>query len=366
MKTIGCLVNTFLRRSEGFIYEQVVNVKKYNVEVFARAYRNREMFPWGKVNALQGIESLRYTLFREAGSFDKAIKEKNVKLLHAHFGVDGVYALPFAQKHKIPLVVTFHGQDITRLPKFKVFPPAWFNYWSHYHELQREGALFLGVSDFISRKLIEKGFPGEKVRTHYLGVNTNVETVSGKREKVILTVGRLVEKKGIEYLIRAMAEVVKTERDCKLLVCGEGPLRKSLEILTDKLKLKGPVEFVGWKSKNELQKLYGRASVFVLPSVTASDGDCEGLGMVFLEAMTHSLPVIGTNHGGIPDVIIDKETGFLVPERDSMLLADAIKTLINDRSLAERMGMKGNELVKEKFNITRQIEKLEAIYREFI
>ena len=311
MKTIGCLVNTFLRRSEGFIYEQLINAKKYNVEVFTRAYSNRDLFKYSNINSLNGINSLKYTLFRQSQVFDEVIKDKDIKLIHAHFGVDGVYALPLAQKHKLPLVVTFHGQDITRLPKFTVYPPAWFNYWLHFRELQRNGSLFLGVSNFISKQLIEKGFPKDRVITHYLGVNTQVESNALREEKLILTVGRLVEKKGTEYLLRAMAEVNKTVSGCKLLVCGDGPLKNKLEKLATELKLNESVEFVGWKSKDELQKLYSQASMFVLPSVTASDGDCEGLGMVFLEAMTHSLPVIGTYHGGIPDLINDKENGLL-------------------------------------------------------
>jgi glycosyltransferase involved in cell wall biosynthesis len=267
----------------------------------------------------------------------------------------------------LPLIVTFHGQDITRLPKFTLYPPAWFNYWLHYKELQKEGTLFLGVSDFISRKMIEKGFPKERVRTHYLGVPVQPTLAKAdNKDNIVLTVGRLVEKKGTEYLIRAMADVVRTVKDARLIICGDGPLRAYLEKLAQELRIENSVEFRGWQSKIELQEQFRKANIFVLPSVTAKDGDCEGLGMVFLEAMTYGVPVIGTDHGGIPDVIRHNETGFLIPEKDNNALAEKIKILLNDKALAVKMGERGFELVNEKFNIQKQIGKLENMYDELI
>jgi glycosyltransferase involved in cell wall biosynthesis len=366
MKTIGYLVNTFLRPSEGFIYEQVAGIKQYNVEVLTREYVNQDRFPYGNVNALANNERFSYTLRREASSFNKLIIDKDIRLLHAHFGVEGVYALPIKRKFNLPLITTFHGHDITRLPKFTLYPPAWFNYWMHYRELQREGDLFLAVSNFIAQKLIDKGFPEEKVKTHYLGINTDVEVKGHRKDKKILTAGRLVEKKGTNYLIRAMAKVVQKHSDALLIICGDGPLKSDLQKTAENLGLGRNILFKGWTNQQELFALMNNTRIFALPSVTAANGDCEGLGMVFLEAMARAVPCIGTRHGGIPDVVLDNETGFLVPERDPDQLADRIISLLSDQALCDAMGKRGRELACSQFNIVTQIQKLEALYKGYL
>ncbi len=374
MKTIGYLINTFCRKSEGFIYDQVVGIKNFQVEVLTREYINKGQFPYDKVNSINdnfcGLEKFwhiySYTIFRNCSYFSKIIKQKNIKLLHAHFGPDGVYALKLKQKHSLPLIISFYGHDLTRLPKFVLYPPAWFNYWFYFRELQINGDLFIVNCDFLSRKIIERGFPYQKVKTHYLGININYDSNLEDKEKILLTVARLVEKKGTLYLIKAMTKIVSKDKEIKLYIVGDGILRKSLENLATKLNLKNNVIFLGWLSREEVIKLIKKSIIFVLPSITAKDGDCEGLPTVILEAMAYGLPVVSTYHAGIPEAVINNETGFLVPERDYKELADKLIVLISDRRLREKMGKRAREVVQEKFNIEKQIGKLEKIYKEFI
>jgi glycosyltransferase involved in cell wall biosynthesis len=373
METIAYLVNTFLRKSEWFIYDQVRAIKNFQVEVLAREYINREIFPYDRVNYLFKTSSLKeyysllkYTLFCDVYYFSEVINRKNIKLIHAHFGPNGVWGLEVKRKNKLPLIITFHGHDITRLPKFVFYPPAWFHYFLKFEDLKKETELFLAVSNFIAKKLVEKGFPKEKIKTHYLGIKIEKYEISKTKEKIILTVGRLVEKKGTEYLIRAMVKIKEKIPNAILYICGDGPLKNYLLKLTKELRLEKNVLFLGWQKREDVFKLMQKSAVFVLPSITAKDGDAEGLPTVILEAMLHQLPAVGSMIDGISEAVIDKETGFLVPERDVDQLAEKILILLQDLSLAEKMGKKGRQFVEEKFNLDKQIKKLESIYREFL
>jgi len=168
------------------------------------------------------------------------------------------------------------------------------------------------------------------------------------------------------YFISAAAEVCKQHRDAKFLICGDGPMRNELEQLTETKKLTENVRFLGWKSKIELAALMRSARVLVIPSVTARDGDSEGLGIVMLEAMACGLPVIGTLHSGIPEAIVDGENGFLFEEKDYIELSKKIKLILGDKARSIDMGKKARELVINKFNINKQVSKLEEIYQAYM
>ena len=224
--------------------------------------------------------------------------------------------------------------------------------------------MFLAVSNFIRNRLIEHGFDQDKVITHHLGIPIPALPAIVKDPLSIVTAGRLVEKKGTEYLIRAMRIVVDSIPEAQLTICGDGPLRASLEQLVDSMNLKSNIKFVGWKPKPDVLDILSRASVFVLPSITSRDGDSEGLGMVFLEAMALQTPVIGTNHGGIPDAVQHEVNGYLVKECDPGEIAERIINLIKNPAIAAKMGQQGRNIVETCFDITKQINKLENIYSQ--
>ncbi len=362
---IAVLINTYLRPSEVFIYEQIRAVTKYNVHVLSRSNTNNPAFVHEHVHSISSqnrLEALQYMLTRNSNYFNKVVKEQDVRLIHAHFGTEGVYGIPLARCNSIPLITTFHGHDITRLPKATVWPISWAQYWLHFNELKERGTLFLAVSDFIRKRLIEHGFHQDKVITHHLGIPIPALPEVVKDPLSIVTAGRLVEKKGTEYLIRAMRIVADAIPEARLTICGDGPLRASLEQLTDSLNLTKNIQFAGWKTKPEVLDILARASVFVLPSVTSRDGDSEGLGMVFLEAMALQTSVIGTNHGGISDAIQNEGNGYLVKERDPQEIAEKIIFLLNNPSIASQMGLQGRNSVESNFDITKQIKKLEELY----
>ena len=169
-------------------------------------------------------------------------------------------------------------------------------------------------------------------------------------DRVILSVGRLVERKGFEYLIGAMASLQNDFPSVKLLIVGHGPREEHLKSLAIKMKQEDRVVFAGEVTEKELLACYSRADVFVLPAIVDSKGDTEGLGVVLLEAMAAGRPVVATKTGGIPEVVVNGETGLLVEPRNSAALGKAIRTILLNLTLGNALGKKGKELVKEKFD----------------
>jgi colanic acid/amylovoran biosynthesis glycosyltransferase len=299
-------------------------------------------------------------------SFVRRVRGLDPVLIHAHFGLDGALALPLVRRLRKPLVVTFHGFDATVADEH-----ARRSYHKHRlylrrrRELQREGQLFLAVSEFIRKRLLEQGYPEERVVVHYTGIDTREFAPSGEeREPVVLFAGRLVEKKGCEYLIRAMAVVQRELPEVELTVIGDGPLRSSLEQLAaEKL---GRRRFLGTQPPEAVRSWIGRSRVFSVPSVVAADGDAEGFGMVFAEAQAMGTPVASFASGGIPEAVSHGRTGLLARERDWKGLAEHILTLLQDDKLWRQMSGAGVERVRSRFDLRRQTALLEELYGRII
>jgi len=181
-----------------------------------------------------------------------------------------------------------------------------------------------------------------------------------QKENTLLYVGRLVKRKGVEYLLRAVKHL-ETRIPIELMIVGDGPERKNLEMLVHDLNLRN-VTFYGFVPQIDLKSFYQRASVFVLPAVTDPTGDTEGLGVVLLESMSVGVPVIVSKVGGIPDIIADGKTGLLVEEKNSLQLAETIEALLTDHELRARLVSNANRLVHSEFSWER-IAKM--ILREY-
>lgn len=182
----------------------------------------------------------------------------------------------------------------------------------------------------------------------------------------ILTVGRFVEKKGYEYSLRAAALL----RDKGVLfeynIVGEGPLLEQMKLLAEQLGIADYVKFNGALKQDVVVSFYKSAHVFLLPSVTAADGDTEGQGLVLQEAQAIGLPVVATLHNGFPDSIIDGVTGYLVPERDPGALYEKLLLLYNSEELCTGMGAKGRLFVEQNFDSGVVVSKLLNLYEKVL
>ena len=312
------------------------------------------------------FSEIAYKLLATAPQFTKHLSKVKPVLIHAHFGADGLRILPFAKKLGIPLLVTFHGSDATAtVTKTHRVPYGHQRYLKRMKELQEGACHFIAVSEFIRGKLLAQGYPEGKVTQHYIGVDVSSFTPTDTEpEPVVLFVGRLTERKGVEYLIRAMAEVQKVRSDLELVIIGDGHLRRSLESLAASTLAR--YRFLGVQSPEDVRGWMRRSMIFAAPSIRSDWGEEEGLGMVFLEAQAVERPVVSFNSGGIREAVHDGVTGFLAAERDCETLARNILLLAKDRELRLRMGRAGRRHVAERFNLLRQTQRLEEIYAKVI
>lgn len=283
-------------------------------------------------------------------------------LVHAHFGPDGVLATTLAKALNVPLVVTFHGYDATVSDRFlRDISFVERKFVSRRKDLLAQCDRFIAVSRFIKRKLLERGVPEQKIVVHYIGVDPEkMKPAQVERQPTVLFVGRLVEKKGCAYLIRAMQRVQESLPGVELVVIGDGPLRAELEELAEKTL--GRCRFLGAQPGDVVRQWMNLARVFCVPSITAETGDAEGFGIVFAEAQAMGLPVVSFASGGIPEAVADGETGFLLPERDWEGVAQRISSLFRDRALWEAMSLAARERVQREFDLKKQCRVLEEIY----
>ena len=282
-------------------------------------------------------------------------------VLHCHFGPSGRWAVMLRDLGALrgKIVTSFHGYDVHEA-----------GVASRYTSLFQKGDLFTVNSDFTRRRAVELGAPPGKIVKLPVGLRLEefqpAPHVSRQRPPIeILTVARLVEKKGLKYSIRAVAHVAREypELGISYRIAGAGPLEDALRSLVRELGAVRTVTFLGPCDRAEVRRLYQQAHVFVLASVTASNGDMEGQGLVLQEAQAAALPVVSTVHNGIPEGVLDGVSGFLVPERDVEALAGRIEQLVRDPQLRARMGREGRAFVKQHYDIERLNDRLVGIYR---
>lgn len=342
--------------SERFIQDQAASLTRWR-PVLIGLEREGALLPGleeGLVLPESALERWRFRL--GGGGMTARLRAAAPRLVHAHFATDGLAALPLARALGLPLVTSLRGYDVTRSDAalLRSGRLSWMRYALGKRRLQREGALFLAVSDALRDQAIARGFPAARTRTHYNGVDLDRFHPAGEPREpgLILHVGRLVEKKGTEVLIEALARTP----GARLVIIGDGPLRRDLE------RRAGPkVRFLGALATDEVAAWMRRASVLAAPSATARDGDAEGLPNVVVEAAASGLPVVATRHSGIPEAVEDGVTGLLVPEGDAAALAEALAQAL---AAGPGIGEAARALAARKFDRRVQAARLEAIYDE--
>jgi glycosyltransferase involved in cell wall biosynthesis len=218
------------------------------------------------------------------------------------------------------------------------------------------------VSDFIAQQALLRGCPESKLLQHYIGID--LERFSQPKNETdypsLLFVGRLVEKKGCTYLLQAMEQLKIRFPELRLTVLGEGELKLPLQ---QEAKSRGlNVEFTGTATAAEIRQQLARCWLFVAPSITAENGDMEGLGMVFLESQALQTPVVSFRSGGLVEAVEEGKTALLSDEKDVAGLADNIAQLLENRTLRHNMGSEGRKRVETSFDVRKQCAKLESIY----
>lgn len=288
------------------------------------------------------------------------VRNGRFDLVHVHWPLP--HAIPgFAAKRAgaLPLVSTFHGVELTWARRQLPFLVPALRRW-----IRRSNAVTANSS--YTAAMIREVYDRPVDRIPF---GSTVDASSAEPRAYVrgspfelLFVGRLVERKGLQHLLPALAQL-RARHDVRLEVVGAGPLDGALREQARALQLADAVRFHGFVDASELARRYASAHAFVLPAVQDSKGDQEGLGVVLVEAGAHGLPLVASESGGIVDVVRDGETGLLVPPADERALESAIERLVLDPALARRLGAGAQARVAAEFSWPAIVERLLAVYR---
>ena len=280
--------------------------------------------------------------------------------VHCQFGNLGPEVLRLKQIGAISgkLVTSFRGNDLTGYLQTKRIC---------YRELFRKGDLFLPVSEVFRHRLIEKGCSPAKITVHRSGVDLAKFQYSLRRRAEgeptkLISIGRFVEKKGLAYAVKAIARIVDSCYKISYSIIGDGKLRADLEHLIDQLGVGDHVRLLGCMPHSEVVLHLRNSHLLLAPSVTGTDGDQEGIPNVLKEAMAMGIPVISTLHGGIPELVENGKSGFLVPERDVEALANRLAYLIDHPERWSEMGSHGRKRIEKYYDINRLNDTLVELY----
>ncbi|NEQ25071.1 MAG: colanic acid biosynthesis glycosyltransferase WcaL, partial [Microcoleus sp. SIO2G3] len=281
------------------------------------------------------------------------------------FGTFGLMGLLFRNMGLIrgKLITTFRGYDISWA--IREFGDR------VYDELFEQGDFFLANCDFFRQRVLKLGCPEKKIIVHGSGIDCSkfafapryLQSDSPVR---IATTGRLVEKKGIEYCIHAIAKLAHIHPNIEYNIIGDGPLKENLQQLIEELNVGHLVKLLGWKHQQEIVEILDKSHIFLAPSVTAKGGDQDAPVNTLKEAMAMGLPVISTQHGGIPELVEEGMSGFLVPERDADAIAEKLSYLIKHPEIWPGMGQVGRARVEEKYDMNTLNDELVEIYQQLL
>lgn len=321
----------------------------------ALAAAGRRPFRWGRAAAAAQPPSMRrWRRLLQATVLARELRLAGIDHVHAHFASTAAQLAHLAQRMGGPgYSVTAHAKDI-------------------YHEDVRADRLAqtLDAAVFVAtvseanvshlRSVLDPATTVELVRN-----SVDAERIRAGRTRrpdpaTVLAVARMVEKKGLDDLVRACGALTSSGTPVRLDLVGDGPLRAALEALAARCGV--DVRFLGALDHDDVLDCYASATVFALPCVVARTGDRDGLPTAVLEAMASSLPVVATDVNGLAEAVLDGVTGFVVPQRDHLALADAIARVVADPALADRLGRAGHRLVVEQFSLGASAARLRRLF----
>ena len=343
--------------SEKFIINQIIGLMRYGYDVYIYA-RNRGELP--KIPAdIKQYNLLDRTFYKESPpNFNK------FDIIFCQYGTHGTRFTYIKQQKEFrgKLVTCFRGFDISK--RILENPHM-------YDQLFKVGDLFIPVCKFFKNRLKKLGCPSKKIIVHHSAIDCSKFMFKQRSPDLngsirIVSTCRLVEKKGLEYAIRAVAQVHQKHPNIQYLIIGGGPLEEELKQLIQQLNAEQYIKFVGWCAYDEVATILDNAHLFILPSVTAADGDQEGIANALKEAMAMGLPVISTYHSGTAELVEHKKSGFLAPERDTDALVNYLDYLISHPEIWPAMGQAGRRKVEEEFDMEKENDRLVHIFQQLL
>ncbi|MTK65005.1 MAG: glycosyltransferase family 4 protein [Methanobacterium sp.] len=301
------------------------------------------------------VQFLSFLLFNVINSCRKF---RDMDVVHVQWPIpNGLGVLFLKWIYNVPYLSTVYGEEVYLSMRYHVTYVLKF--------LLRGSSNIITISNATYEACLNIGLSESKLDIIPFGVDTSfykpLSVIKDEESFQILSVGYLIERKGFIYLISSIKEVLKEHKNIKLKIVGSGPQEQQIKDHISKLKLEDHVEIHGNITDEELLNMYNSSNLFILPSIVDSQGNTEGLGVVLIEAMACGLPVIGSNIGGITDIIQDGENGLLVNQKDVFGLSKSIIKLIENPNLREKISLNGYKSVKANFTwevIAKQYDHL--------
>lgn len=384
-KVIHYTNSIFLENTENWIYEQIKNNTEFTPIVYAKKIINSDIYPIQKTrsflidknrkNPRQILDKISIKLTGSLISPILYLFIDKPDIIHCHFGNSGYNFLLQKKIKKIPMITTFYGFDLSLLPQTQ---PEWRK---KYKKLFKHGDKFLVEGNHMKKTLAELGCPSNKIIVFNLGVDLkNIKFKRRSRETVkevkILISARFTEKKGIPYALTAVGTLINQNPNTKISITLIGDANDSDESQKEKIKIKETIKKYNLEKHIKLlgnqphsvflEELY-KHHIFLHPSITASSGDTEGGAPVsMIEAAASGMPTIATEHCDIPEVILNKKTGYLVPEKNTEKITEKLKYLIDNPEICSNFGLAGRKHIEKNYNSVEQGKKLSQIYKKEI
>ncbi len=375
-KIIAHSLHTYLFRTGSWIYSQLINVHKYHSLVIATRRQNLDVFPWPDAYYLSRLSGINRFFQREYAKrtdfyypyFYSVLKKRGAALVHSHFGNRGYFDLKLKEKLGVPQVTMFYGHDASMMAQEDIWK-------KRYRELWARCERFLAEGNHMRNVLISLGARPETVLVQRLGVDLDKiafipRRLEADRPVRILFASTFRDKKGLTYCLEAYANVLEKGRRAELAIIGDAgnsereiAYKKEVQAIIARRGLAGKVNMLGFLDYPAFIEEAKNHDIFLSHSIVGSDGETEGGAPVTLIEMSgYGMPVISTLHCDIPEVILDGESGLLVPEKDVGALTDRLDYLITHPEIWEPMGRAGREHVEAEYDSIKQAAKLEKIY----
>ena len=369
--TVAHCATPFLPVNGSWIYNQLTQLQRYRPIVLTQEARNSSEFPVATLYSAETYGPVRKMANRlvrkwtgEYPFYSDILRREGARLIHAHFGYQGCRCLRAKRVAQLPLVTSFYGADASLFP-------ADSTWRRRYERLFAMGELFLVEGSAMAQRLLALGCPESKLVVHHLGVDVEQihfsERLPSDRVQILIC-AEFREKKGIAGGIRAIGRALEglVDVDCRIRIIGEGPERPQIEAAIAASGLGDRVELVGRQPYSVVLEELQSSHFLLQPRLTAADGDSEGgAPVILLDAQASGLPVISTDHGDIPEYVLDGESGYLAKEGDVAGLAELIRRVVLTPETWAQLGHRGRRHVEESYSASTQSARLESIYDRF-
>jgi phosphatidylinositol alpha-1,6-mannosyltransferase len=341
---VGGVANYYFNLAKNLPVDKLEVFTNQNDELLAK----RSFLPW-----LKAFKAIK-----------KRIKEKGIEvILVGQILPLGTIVWLLSKYLKIPYIVFTHAMDITypqKYPRKKILMQKILNSAEKIITVSRYTKYEIyKLLDNRSQRKIEIITPAPNITPNQFSIFNS--QFSNKDEKIILSVGRLVARKGYDTVIKSLSLVLNKIPNIKYIIIGNGSYKETLQKLAQKLELQDRIEFKENLSDEQVAQYYNACDVFIMPSRETSDRDVEGFGLVYLEANSFGKPVIAGKSGGVEDAVIDGQTGFLVEPEDVNMVAESLIKILSNKDLAEKLGQQGRLRVEREFSWFHKARQLEKI-----